>query len=241
MSDVTATGVRAELLARAQGYQLSEPSFSRFLKTVVEASDPEDLALQSAAVLEATFRKSYGRLGKRELASHNVYIVPPEHPGEPEVVEVFSADMPFIVDSVLAAIRAYGGVVRFITHPVLQFDPATYRVLEIPAPGSRLESFLHLEIDPLPDIVVREALKGEIDDTLTDVGRAVAGWRPMLERVRKAVQDWHDHAAQGAAGACRRRGHAFPRLAGRAQFHLPRHARIPARRRRRHGPAAAGP
>ncbi len=201
MSDVTATGVRAELLARAQGYQLSEPSFSRFLKTVVEASDPEDLELQSAAVLEATFRKSYGRLGKRELASHNVYIVPPEHPGEPEVVEVFSADMPFIVDSVLAALRSYGGVVRFITHPVLQFDPATYRVLEIPAPGSRLESFLHLEIDPLPDIVVREALKGEIDDTLTDVGRAVAGWRPMLARVRKAVEDWHDHAPIAPAPA----------------------------------------
>jgi glutamate dehydrogenase len=77
---------------------------------------------------------------------------------------------------------------------VVTFDPATYRVLEQQAPGSRRESFLHIELEPLPDIVVREAMKGEIEATLTDVGRAVAGWRPMLERVQKAVQDWHDHA-----------------------------------------------
>jgi glutamate dehydrogenase len=194
MNEAAAFDTRAGLIARAQGYQSSEPSFARFLKTVAEATDPEDLATYSAEALEATFRKSYGRLGKRELASHNVYIVPPERPGDAEIVEVFSADMPFIVDSVLAAIRARGGVIRFISHPILQFDPATYRVLEVPTPGSRLESFLHIEIEPLADIVLREAMQGEIDDTLTDVGRAVAGWRPMLARVKKAMADWHAHA-----------------------------------------------
>ncbi|MGV3490843.1 MAG: NAD-glutamate dehydrogenase, partial [Devosia sp.] len=48
-------------------------------------------------------------------------------------------------------------------------------------------------IDPLGDIVQRELLHGEIDDTLTDVGRAVAGWRPMLERLRQAIADWQAH------------------------------------------------
>ncbi|MDF2980245.1 MAG: NAD-specific glutamate dehydrogenase, large form [Devosia sp.] len=194
MNEAAAVDTRAALIARAEGYQSSEPSFARFLRAVAEATDLEDLAMHPVEVLEATFRKSYGRLGKRELASHNVYVVPPEKPGELEIVEVFSADMPFIVDSVLAAIRARGGAIRFITHPVLQFDPATYRVLDVPTPGSRLESFLHIEIEPLADIVLREAMKGEIDDTLTDVGRAVAGWRPMLARVKKAMADWHAHA-----------------------------------------------
>jgi len=186
--------VRAALLSRAQGYLSSEPSFARFLRSVVEATDPEDLASRSPDEFEAMFRRSYGRLGKRELASHNVYVTAPEQPGGHEVVEVFSADMPFIVDSVLAAIRARGGVVRFLSHPILQFDPATYRVLEVPAPGSRLESFLHVELDPLPDIVLREAMHSEIDDTLSDVGRAVAGWRPMLARIKKVMADWHAHA-----------------------------------------------
>jgi len=193
VNELTVFDARAALIARAQGYLSTEPSFSRFLRAVAEATDPEDLRPYAVEVLEERFRKSYGRLGKRELASFNVYVVPADRPGGRDIVEVFCADMPFIVDSVLAAIRVYGGVVKAITHPVLQFDPATYRVLDQPTPGSRLESFLHVEIDPLPDLVVREAMKGEIEATLTDVGRAVAGWRPMLERVRKAVQDWHQH------------------------------------------------
>jgi glutamate dehydrogenase len=194
MNEMTVADRRAELLARALEHQSTEPGFARFLRATIEATDPEDLATRSAAEIETTFRASYSRLGKRELASHNVYILLPERPGDPEIVEVFSADMPFIVDSVLAAIRARGGVVRLIAHPTLQFDPATYRVLDAPLPGSRLESFLHIEIDPLGDVVQRELLHGEIDDTLTDVGRAVAGWRPMLERVRQAMADWHAHA-----------------------------------------------
>jgi glutamate dehydrogenase len=133
---------RTDLLARAQALLNTEPSFGRFLRLVVEATDPEDLKTVSADVLEALFRKSYSRLGKRELANHKIYFLPAEHPGHPEIIEIFSADMPFIVDSVLAAIRALGGVIRFLSHPILQFDPQTYRVLDLPAPaaGSRASS-----------------------------------------------------------------------------------------------------
>ena len=194
MNEVSLLDRRAALITRADSYLSSEPGFARFLRAVAEATDPEDFGTRGPDELEAIFRRSYGRLGQRELASHNVYVDPPGKPGEPETIEVFSADMPFIVDSVLAAIRARGGVVRSLSHPILKFDPATYRVLEHPGPGSRLESFLHVEIDPLADLVQREAMHGEIDDTLTDVGRAVAGWRPMLARVQRAMADWHAHA-----------------------------------------------
>jgi glutamate dehydrogenase len=192
---------RAELLARAQAFLATEPSFGRFLRLVVEATDPEDLRSFSAGGLETLFRKSYSRLGKRELANHKIYFMPAEHPGHPEIIEVFSADMPFIVDSVLAAIRAHGGTIRFFSHPTLQFDPPTYRVLELPAPGSRLESFLHIQIEPLASDTVREAMIAEINTVLTDVGRVVAGWRPMLERVREIIQQWHDHPPKAPPAA----------------------------------------
>src|SRR5690606_6655 len=110
----------------------------------------------------------------------------------PEIIEVFSADMPFIVDSVLAAIRARGGTIRFMSHPILIFDPATFRVLEMPAAGTRHESFLHIHIDPLPDDEMRQAMRREIDEVMVEVARAVAGWRPMLERVQRVIQSWHD-------------------------------------------------
>ncbi len=192
MNDSAQLETRAALLARAQTLLGTEPGFGRFLRLSIDATDPGDLRALNAEAVEALFRKSYARLGKRELASHKVYVLPPEPPGQSEIIEVFSADMPFIVDSVLAAIRAHGGVIRFLSHPILQFDPQTFRVLDLPAPGSRNESFLHVQIAPLPSDALRQGMLAEIDAVLTDVGRVVAGWRPMLERVRQTVQDWHD-------------------------------------------------
>lgn len=191
--------MRDILMSRADEFAAMEPSFARFLTAVVEASDEEDIDRVSSTLFESMFRTAFGRLGKRELASRSIHIVPPAAPGLPEVIEVFSADMPFIVDSVLAAIRAQGAVVRALVHPVLHFDPATYQVLDAERPGSRLESFLHVEVDPLSSVTAREAMRAEIDRTLTDVGRAVAGWRPMLQRLQRLVEEWHTGAPEAAA------------------------------------------
>jgi glutamate dehydrogenase len=183
---------RTNLLARARAHGQNEPSFGRFLEAAAEATDPEDLALHSPDVLETLWRSSYERLGKRDPSPHRIYFLPPADLGHPEIIEVFSADMPFIVDSVLAAIRARGGTIRFMSHPILVFDPATFRVLERPAVGTRPESFLHIHIDPLPDAETRRAMEQEIDETMVEVARTVRGWRPMLERVQRLVQAWHD-------------------------------------------------
>jgi glutamate dehydrogenase len=192
---------RTNLLSRAQVYAASEPSFARFLKAAAEATDPEDLSTHSPEVLERLWRQSYQRLGKRGLANHETYFLPPFDNRHPEIIEVFSADMPFIVDSVLAAIRAKGGTIRFMSHPILIFDAATFRVLEQPAAGTRPESFLHIHIDPLPDDEMRRVMRREIDEVMTDVARVVSGWRPMLERVHHVIQSWHDTPPKAAPAA----------------------------------------
>ncbi len=192
---------RAELLERAKGLSSSEPNFARFLRAAVLATDGEDLAAYSAEVLEANFREAYTYLGKREGRTHQVFIRPPEHPGHPEIVEIFSADMPFIVDSVLAAIRAKGGSIKFMAHPVLELDLESHRLLDAPTPGSTSESFLQVHIDPLPDDTVRNAMIDEIDGVLTDVSRATRSWRAMLSRVQRVVQEWHDHPPRAPAAA----------------------------------------
>lgn len=190
MNDSVPANTRAILLERAGKLLSTEPGFGRFLRLTVEATDPGDLRSQSAEALEALFRKAYLKLGKREFANHRIYTQPAEHAGQAEIIEIFSADMPFIVDSVLAAVRAHGGTVRLLAHPTLHFDPEAFRVLDAPAPGSRAESFLHIQIDALSSQATRQALLAEIDLVLTQVGRVVAGWRPMLERVRQIVEDW---------------------------------------------------
>ncbi len=157
MNEAPFLETRDALLARAKTYVAGEPSFARFLAAATLATDTEDLASHSPDVLETLWRSSYDRLGRRDPAPHEVYFVPPVDRGHPEVVEVFSGDMPFIVDSVLAAIRAMGGTIRFMAHPVLIYDPATNRVLEQPGQGTRQESFLHIHIDPLGDEATRAA------------------------------------------------------------------------------------
>jgi glutamate dehydrogenase len=190
VSERKADAARAALLGRADAQLLSEPSFSRFLRAVAEALADEDIATADLPRLEARMRASYARMGTRDIARNFVSIVGPEGRGEPEIVNVFSPDTPFIVDSVLGAIRANGGRVRMLVHPVIDFDPTTFRVLEEAVPGSRRESFLHVEIDPLPGTETRSAMSAEIELTLTDVARATAGWRPMLRRLHQAVGDW---------------------------------------------------
>src|SRR6185295_19218051 len=117
---------RDALITRAGDLVDSEPNFRRLLLAAVAATDSDDLAVYSADVFEAMLRGTYQRLGKRENQNYRVHFLEPDYPGHPEKIEIFSADMPFIVDSVLAAIRARGGVIRFMSHPVLHLDPESH-------------------------------------------------------------------------------------------------------------------
>jgi glutamate dehydrogenase len=178
------------LLDRAAEVRETEPNFARFLLAMANATDTDDLAATSPEVVEAMLRKTYTRLGKREGKSHIVFNFPPEHPGHPELLEIFSADMPFIVDSVLAAIRAKGGVIKFMSHPVLHLDPESHRLLDDAAPVSVNESLLLVQIEPIEDPAAHAALLDEVNGTLTEVYRATRSWRTMLERLRRVVEDW---------------------------------------------------
>ena len=194
---------RRGLLDRAGALAQSEPNFARFLAATLAATDPADLNATSPEVFEAALRQTYGRLGQRGKRTHVVFDLPPAHAGHNERLEIFSADMPFIVDSVLAAIRAKGGVIRFMAHPVLHLDPESYRLLERAEPGAVAESLLLVEIAPLADAEARAALVAELDGTLTEVWRATSAWRPMLERLRRVVEDWKlnpPHATHAAIG-----------------------------------------
>jgi glutamate dehydrogenase len=177
-------------LDRAQALMETEPNFARFLLAAVNATDSDDLSLFTPEALEILLRRTYTRLGKREGRSHIVFHYPPEPGVRAEQFEIFSADMPFIVDSTLAAIRAKGGVIRFMAHPVLYLDPESHRVLDAEAPVSLKESLLIVHIEPLADTAERLAMIAELEGTLTEVYRATKAWRTMLERVRRVVEDW---------------------------------------------------
>ncbi|MEO6396114.1 MAG: NAD-glutamate dehydrogenase domain-containing protein, partial [Devosia sp.] len=180
---------RDALTARAEELKDSEPNFRRLLLAVLGATDNDDLAIYSAEVLESMLRGTYQRLGKRGLELYHVRSILPEYTGHPEMLEIYSADMPFIVDSVLGAIRAKGGAIKFMSHPVLHLDPESHRILDQATASSVAESVLIVHLEDL-SMAARAALISEIEGTLTEVSRATKNWRPMLERLKRIETDW---------------------------------------------------
>ncbi|MEQ1771179.1 MAG: NAD-glutamate dehydrogenase domain-containing protein, partial [Devosia sp.] len=188
---------RDALTAKAEALKDSEPNFRRLLLAVIAATDNDDLGIYSAEVLESMLRGTYGRLGKRGLELHQVHSILPEYTGLPEILEIFSADMPFIVDSVLGAIRAKGGVVKFLSHPVLNLDPESHRLLDQPGDSSVTESVLIVHIEPLADQTARAGLIAEIEGTLIEVRRATMDWKAMLDRLKKVHDEWRANPPRG--------------------------------------------
>ena len=163
---------------------------SAFLKAYYRLVATEDLLARDPDDLAAI------ALGHKEFAEHrpvgtfNVRVHNPEvdRAGKPvhhTIVDIVVDDMPFLVDSVVAALGGFDRGVHIIVHPQMNVTRSVTGelgevILESPPSvphGVALvrESWMHLEIDRLPDAA------------LADVE---ARLRHVLENVRDAVEDW---------------------------------------------------
>ena len=113
---------------------------------------------------------------------------------------IVNDDMPFLVDSVAAAVAARGLVVHRLLHPVLGVRRTGKGALAaVTARGvddARPESFLYLEIDRAP-ANVRHALAEHLEDVLADVRAAVEDW-PRLQATLRAHAEALDDAEAAA-------------------------------------------
>ena len=194
-SDIT-----LEINERVKTLTKKEPNFANFLALSIASIDPHDLVGFSLESFEAILRHSYKRIGQREAGKHLINIWQPEDniktPHPIQIIDIFVDDMPFLVDSVLGAIRSMGGNIRLIGHPVLPTKPNGKKLTILPTreEDSILESFLHIHIDPIGNEEKLEQLFNELNIVLTDVRRSVHGWRAMLERLAKVIRDYRAHA-----------------------------------------------
>ncbi|CAK0773363.1 NAD-specific glutamate dehydrogenase [uncultured Gammaproteobacteria bacterium] len=110
-------------------------------------------------------------------------------------VEVVTDDMPFLVDSVTAALDRLGLAVHLIIHPVMRvrrdargvllelFEPET-------APAEAVaESVIHVTIDRLSDAERLEQVRAELVRVLADVRAAVEDWSMVRDRVKEAAAE----------------------------------------------------
>ena len=151
------------------------------------------------------------------------------------VVEMVNDDMPFLVDSVSAAINRHNLAVDITVHPIIWVKrDAKGKLTRIATPGTkdaRAESFIRLAIERETDAAQLKLLRQEIVKVLADVRVAVRDWQPMRKRMlenaraaRERPQGRRSAAANGKPGPAR--------LDGRRPFHVPRLSRVRAREAR---------
>lgn len=114
------------------------------------------------------------------------------------IVQIISADMPFIVDSITGGLtisRKLG--IHMLHHPLISVDrdgagkrrrtaaPEESEAME--EAGATRESYMYIEIDAQSDAAAIREIKQQINDILDDVEIAVNDWRPITGRVEEAI------------------------------------------------------
>ena len=199
----TAAVVRAaQKLADRRTKPAQHVPLHRFLAELYAHVPPSDLAARSAVDLCGAAVALWGFAARRESAIAKVRVYNPTSrrygwSSPHTIVEIVNDDMPFLVDSVTAAINDGGREVRLVVHPILSVarDGAGSVVELDPSAGGLSESWMQIEISREPDPAERKALTARLEAALADVRSAVSDWLPM----RRALQSIAGEAIAASA------------------------------------------
>ena len=108
------------------------------------------------------------------------------------IIEMVNDDMPFLVDSVSAAIGRHQLAVNMTVHPIFRVKrDANGRIKDIAEPGrgsddGQIESYIRFAVDRERDQQHLDLLEHEIIKVLADVRVAVRDWRKMRGKMLEA-------------------------------------------------------
>ncbi|MEP6650413.1 MAG: NAD-glutamate dehydrogenase domain-containing protein, partial [Lapillicoccus sp.] len=167
------------------------------------AREPEDLL--GAALAERDLAR------ERAVGTVNVAVTNPsvESHGWTSghtIVQVVTDDMPFLVDSVTAALDTLGRTVHLVVHPQLVVRRDAVGALEhvyddeVPPKdefGVVTESWMHLEVDRVGSAEEREEISAQLRAVLGNVRDAVEDWGKMQERCTSIAASLHENPPKG--------------------------------------------
>jgi glutamate dehydrogenase len=193
----------AELLIAAAGALLSgqNPAIPKdFVSGLFGRAPAEDLIRYDGRELAALAQSAWDYLSERTPGTPKARIAgPPAGPSERlahiSVIEVINDDMPFLLDSIMGELSERGIEPRLVVHPVFTVgrDSAGHLTRfegQGPASESRLrESFIHIEIDRIPEEERQAELTAVINKVLSDVRASVQDWRAMMARVGEVAAE----------------------------------------------------
>ena len=110
-------------------------------------------------------------------------------------IAVINDDMPFLVDSVAAAVTHFGIVIHRLLHPVIASvrdeDGGLVSIEALGAAGAARESIIYMEVDRA-DARKRRDLFAELHAVLADVRSAVGSWKAMQRQMLNDAAEVQD-------------------------------------------------
>ncbi|WP_203071229.1 NAD-glutamate dehydrogenase [Falsiroseomonas ponticola] len=220
-------GVRPLVLAEAKAAlgRLAPglpPMAADLLARLQEAVPTAELAATPPEALAEAAASLFAFAEQRRPRQTKVRLLPPGPGRSLAVAEIVTDDMPFLVDSVLAALAVQGRVVRQLLHPVLRVARDAKGAL-VSLAGETPESMMRITLGPgvaLPFAGVAgdwEGVEAALVRAMGDVRLAVDDFSPMLARLG-------DAAAELPAGEDEAR--EFLRWMGEDNFVLLGHRRL---------------
>ena len=186
----------AEAMAMAAATGDTEPALADLVNRYWRLVPDEDLVGSTpAGMLAAT--QEHLELAQQRLPGELKLRVEQGGGDEHTVLLIVTDDMPFLVDSVTAAISTRGLEVELLVHPqVVVRREALGALAEVQAlvepddagPGDTVESWMRVEINRLRDDTMVAALRNDVQRVLTDVREAVEDW-PRMRTQAMALAD----------------------------------------------------
>ena len=212
LTETRQTGLRAERmdevvkLVRAKVAPEQREALAEFAQQYFGQVDPEELAERQVADLYGAALSHWSFARKREPGRARVRAFNPtiaEHGWQSThtVIEIVNDDMPFLVDSVTMEVNRNGLTLHLIIHPLLAVKRAADGTLQglDGAAGGACESFIHVEVDRVPDPARLDALAADVSRVLGDVRLAVTDWKAMQQRLLDIIDGQQLHAPPLAA------------------------------------------
>ncbi|MFY9328528.1 MAG: NAD-glutamate dehydrogenase [Georgfuchsia sp.] len=190
---------RVAILARGQLDATNADLAEKFTQQYYCSVDPLELAerdpidLVGAATAHLDLIRHYSG-GAPKLHVYNPRLEEHGWQSPHTVVQIVSADMPFMVDSTTMEINRLGLTLHLVVHPHQRVvRDAKGKLLSIVATGAqdegRLESFIHLEIDRQSDPVRLHEIEQGLARVLGDVRATVEDWKPMQQRLSALIDE----------------------------------------------------
>ena len=158
----------------------------------------DDVAIRASANWAALLRGLLEFISVRKSGAPSVRVFNPslEHDGwesNHTIVQIVTADMPFLVDSVGIAAQQSKALLHSLIHPVYFIArDAGGHLLSLVADAAgkgAAESVMHAEIDKITEPAELEKLHAAIETALHDVALSVQDWPAMKQKMRDIADE----------------------------------------------------